>query len=166
MIYWSGTDDGAIEYKVIRPMEKGDVASISYITTHWEMPTHKRREELWEHWAFICECPRCTGPDFSRHIRCTECTNRDSFIPCVYDSKREPTWTCQHCGTLGDSRKEQELLSRLTYIENDLYVTDSLEPLQKLAYEASMSLSPTHYITIQALQTVSDFSAAKARLQE
>ncbi|KAG7358331.1 hypothetical protein IV203_014919 [Nitzschia inconspicua] len=158
--YTSKTPDGVLEYKVIRPIAMGDLACISYIEDLFETPTHKRREILSLTKSFLCECPRCTGPDFCRFIRCTDCNVK--IVPCHYDCQGNASWTCPDCGVQdGMERKEQGFVHRLEHLK-PRRAEEPFRPLQDLVKDATAQLSPSHHVTIQALDMFARLSASKA----
>ena len=68
--YTSKTQDGCLEYKLIRPISDGEMVTFSYLEKLFVTPTHIRREKLMESKSFVCKCQRCIGPDFCRFIHC------------------------------------------------------------------------------------------------
>ena len=164
LTYSSQTDDGALEYKVIRPIGQGEVVTFSYIAGLYNTPTDKRREKLMQSKSFYCECSRCMGPDYCRYVQCTGC--QQSYVPCIYDEHRKPTWTCMVCGIRDDiGPKEKHVVDRLKSLEVRS-ADDDLKPLQDLVKDAANMLSPVHYVTIKALEIVAQLSASKAASQE
>lgn len=162
--YTSKTGDGALEYKVIRPIAEGDLACFSYLDDLFQTPTPKRREILSLTKSFHCECARCLGPDYCRSILCTDCGKR--FLFCRYDSQGTPSWRCRECGLQeGIESKEAAFVRRWKTLEVH-NAEQPLRPLQEFAENASKELSPSHYLTIEALDTITRLSASKAASQD
>jgi hypothetical protein len=104
------------------------------------------------------------GPDFCRFIRRTGCGKL--CIPCIYDSQGKPSWNCPTCGVRDDmGSKEEELIRRAKSLKVRAAEVP-LGPLQDLVEDASKQLSPSHHITIEALDTVAQLGASKAVSQE
>jgi len=189
LAYTSKTHDGALEYQIIRtPIHCGDVLSFSYISKNlYKIPTYKRRYFLQNTKAFFCECERCIGPDYCRVVQCPgaggKCQKR---LACIYHPKTyQPTWACPDCG--GNPERNTELQSRENLLEERLTtlnlqewmtsddkevkegkIHDYFPPtaLQTIAKEASQALSPTHHITITALELLATIYSQQARQQK
>lgn len=168
---------GALEYKLIRPMPTaGSPAAFSYIgggKKLFQTPTHQRRQKLMQTKAFFCRCPRCLAPDNTRSIRCTNC-DEDRFVPCRYNDEAAneenqfniPTWKCTKCEIEYDRDETQE---KETQIEQRLEALVGskdqavVESLQQLVEQSTKILSPVHYLTVQALEALTEKSAQTAK---
>jgi len=89
---WSFSSDGCLQYHAIRPIAPGDMLTFSYIGNGMNMivDTTSRRMRLADLW-FVCQCPRCVGPDLVRKIICPHCRS-PSCCP-VGDSSPAVSWT-------------------------------------------------------------------------
>ncbi|KAG7341425.1 hypothetical protein IV203_023377 [Nitzschia inconspicua] len=96
--YTSKTQDGALEYKVIRPIATGDLTQ--------------------------CKCPDCGVQD-------------------------------------GMERKEEAFIHRLEHL-TPRRAEEPLRPLQDLVEDAALQLSPSHHVTIKALDMLARLGASKA----
>jgi hypothetical protein len=176
-------NQSALEYKLIRTIPKGQPAAFSYIgggRLLYQTPTHKRREKLLQTKSFWCKCARCSGPDYCRSIRCINCEDsQNRFIPCIYidddqdDNQQnrscQPTWTCQYCGVQNAEDmqlQENRLLDRLEALKLLDDPHDNIDQLQSLVQESRKILSPVHHITVQSLETLTQWSASKAKAIE
>ncbi|CAB9502881.1 SET domain [Seminavis robusta] len=174
-------NQGALQYKVIRNIPMGQPAAFSYIgggRVLYQTPTHERREKLWRTKSFVCQCKRCSGPDYCRSVQCNTCTQK-MFVPCIYNNEEndyQPTWTCRReaCGIrnsqdiqlqekLFDDRLQALFQQHQQQTDNETQTDDSaIQALQDLIEESKTSLSPVHHITIQALETLAKWTAANA----
>mgnify|MGYP005855143581 CR=1 FL=1 len=164
--YTSKTPDGALEYKVVRPINSGDPVTFSYLGDIYQTPTEKRRTELQQRYSFLCECCRCTAPDFSRTAKCPGCqryivTHEESKAGCA-----NWVWSCAECGPQKIIQQtEQDLEAQLHRAE----IPNANAPpefLQKVIDVSSRDLSPVHYITITALESLARLYASKASQQQ
>jgi hypothetical protein len=158
--YSSRTSDGKLEYKVIRPINTGDMITFSYITELLETPTHIRRIRLVETKAFLCRCPRCMGPDFSRAVSCSKCRNSDVVL-CTDPKGGSPSWSCSGCGEIDCVEKQ-----RIDTLENK--IKQNLEDwdyqmmrnlsnclpceFEKKVVRTSSELHPHHYLTLRSMK--------------
>jgi hypothetical protein len=112
------TSDGFIEYRVIRPIQNGDVICASLYLDHvLEMPTFFRRMSMLSMMGILCHCQRCYDQDYCRLYQCPHATTTNcvNYIPCTNDMPLFPTpeecidsientenhkWICPHCGIL------------------------------------------------------------------
>ncbi|CAB9527677.1 SET domain [Seminavis robusta] len=161
MTYTSQTDDGALEYKVIRPIAKGEPATFSYIGNLYRTPTPQRRAYLLQTKAFTCHCVRCSKPDYCRYAKCTGGCNTKILVP-----DAQNVWACDQCGVRADiATIERQLADRLEKL-SEAKGDQSPQPLQQIVQESSNSLSKVHYITITALEKLFVLFATKANQQQ
>jgi SET domain len=80
----SQTEDGALEYKVTRPIALGEEATFSYIGNLYQTPMYKRCEQLLNTKSFLCGCSRCSGPDYYRMVQCTGCATGIRYVKPAY----------------------------------------------------------------------------------
>jgi hypothetical protein len=168
--YSSQTTDGCLEYKVIRPIQKGEVVSSSYLSDLFETPTPERREILLHTKSFYCNCDRCLGPDYCRFARCPSC---NSMVPCQYKKdSMNPYWECSSCGDVGDNalRREGEFSVALQSVERTIQYKKNYNAqteyspavLKEFVADCVSELSPTHHLTIKALRLLLNVCTARA----
>jgi hypothetical protein len=156
--YSSKTVDGALEYKVIRPITPGEVVAFTYMDDLYQTPTFERREFLMRTKAFVCQCQRCIGQDYCRMAKCPTCSR---FVACEYQDQ-EAIWCCPSCGICsGIAQKERALLARRARME-PLRAESPVHELHEIVRESSKTLSPVHYITVRANETLARMYASKA----
>jgi hypothetical protein len=156
--YSSKTVDGALEYKVIRPITAGEVVAFTYMPDLYQTPTFERREFLMRTKAFMCQCQRCVGQDYCRMAKCSTCSR---FVACEYQGQEE-IWRCPTCGICsGIAQKERTLLARRARME-PLRAESPVHELNEIVQESSEMLSPVHYITVRANETLARMYASKA----
>jgi hypothetical protein len=172
--YSSRTSDGKLEYKVIRPINTGDMITFSYITELLETPTHIRRIRLIETKEFLCRCPRCMGPDFSRAISCNKCKGGDVVL-CTDPKGGSPSWSCSGCGELDSVEKQ-----RIHTLENEIKQNlDDLDfkmrmdltgclpsEFEKEVIHTSSELHPHHYLTLRSMKMYILLCASQAAEME
>ena len=166
------SEDGALEYKLLRPVKEGELVCFSYIADLLETPTPERRQLLQETKAFRCLCVRCTGPDYCRAMPCPHCL---ATVPCRYHSHSdEAYWECPDCGMLkADAlvRTEREfektidilnrkIEKRKNFLSVDREVTPTL--LRELVDECVTNLGQTHHLTIKGLRLLLTQATANA----
>jgi hypothetical protein len=157
--YSSKTLDGALEYKVIRPITVGEVVTFTYIKDVYQTPTFERRELLLQSKAFMCQCQRCVGQDYCRISKCSTCSR---FVACEYQ-EQEAIWRCPSCGICsGIAQQERDLLARRARME-PIRVESSVNGLHDIVRESSKTLSPVHYITVRANESLARLYASKAQ---
>jgi hypothetical protein len=156
--YSSKTVDGALEYKVIRPITTGEMVAFTYMEDLYQTPTFERREFLMRTKAFMCQCQRCVGQDYCRMSKCSTCSR---FVACEYQ-EQEAIWRCPSCGICsGIAQKERALLARRARME-PICADSPVHELHEIVRESSQTLSPVHYITIRANETLARVYASKA----
>jgi hypothetical protein len=156
--YSSKTVDGALEYKVIRPITVGEVVAFTYMKDLYQTPTFERREYLMQTKAFMCQCQRCVGQDYCRMSKCSTCSR---FVACEYQ-KQESIWRCPSCGICsGIAQKERALLAKRARME-PMRVESPVNELHEIVRESSTTLSPVHYITVRANESLARLYASKA----
>jgi SET domain len=156
--YSSKTDDGYLEYKVIQPIKAGDMVTFSYLDKMWETPTHARRNQLLGTKSFLCQCERCSGPDFCRPLRCQMITCQGAVLVVSRDGKKEE-WECNHCGPVGDTapyrKREVEVKAMLDETEVSMMRNMAMvrpAQLKPLISKAAQKLHPVHYLTLRAME--------------
>ncbi|CAJ1934425.1 unnamed protein product [Cylindrotheca closterium] len=168
------TSNGVIEFILLRPIAKGEIASFSYLTDLLETPTFERRQLLLDTKSFVCQCDRCMGPDYSRCMQCPTCPNEK--IPCYYpyvDEKPfEPMFACSKCGlvdTAAMERTEKLIGEKLDAIDKDMqsitfHTRSSVTPkaLHELVEECQSTLSPVHHMTMRAMRLLFSLSTTLA----
>jgi hypothetical protein len=185
--YNSKTSDGCLEYQVIRPINVGDMITMSYVGELFSSSTIDRRKKLWESKCFFCKCPRRMGPDNCRLSRCPM-ANCMEYVRCTYDvtetqqrieSSSSPgssseVWECPSCGILAAvnassiARKEQKIRSRIERFEETLRRPSGLSAvlpvdIQKLYRSAAKDeLNPVHHLTLKVLQLTAQVCASHA----
>lgn len=121
--YSSTASDGCLEYLLLKgDVRNGDEVTFSYLSDVLETETPERRRLLWQTKAFVCECPRCVGPDYTRCLPCPSCRRP---VPCRYHHVRrdgegpiatrrraednddawdawDVLWECDGCGETAD----------------------------------------------------------------
>jgi hypothetical protein len=156
--YSSKTVDGALEYKVIRPITAGEVVAFTYMDDLYQTPTFERREFLMRTKAFMCQCQRCEGQDYCRMAKCPTCSR---FVACEYQ-EQEAIWCCPSCGICsGIAEKERALLARRARME-PIRADSPVHELHEIVRESSKTLSPVHFITVRANETLARMYASKA----
>ncbi|OEU17854.1 hypothetical protein FRACYDRAFT_238282 [Fragilariopsis cylindrus CCMP1102] len=160
VIYSSRTSDGKLEYRVIRPINTGDMIRFSYIDELLETPTHIRRITLIKTKQFICRCSRCMGPDFSRAISCNKCRS-GGVVFCTDNKGGSPSWSCSGCGEL-DSTEKQRIAAMENEIKQNLdfwdyKMTTNLSnclpgEFEKTVIRISSELHPHHYLTLRSMK--------------
>ncbi len=169
------SNDGALEYKLLRPIVQGEMVCFSYLSDLLETPTHERRQLLMETKSFRCCCERCLSPDYCRCMPCTSCTER---VPCQYvDITEEVYWECHNCGMLESEPLavvERQMSTTLDVINRKIEHRmdfDTLDTecspsiLRELVNECQDQLSETHYLTIKALRLLFTSVTALAYVQ-
>ncbi|CAB9512354.1 SET domain [Seminavis robusta] len=171
--------DGCVEYTVTKPIQKGDIVSVTYLTDLFETPTPERRQILFDTKHFWCECDRCNGPDYCRFLPCPECSK---FIACVYaqNSSDHPLWKCPTCDLDSDDNDhlivlERQMEQTLTMMERSVQkettnfnrIPEEVTPadLKEVVQECSEKLSPTHYLTMKALRLLVTVCTCSAYVQ-
>jgi len=160
--YTSKTQDGCLEYKLIRPIAEGDLVTFSYLDKLFVTPTHLRREKLLLSKSFICKCQRCVGPDFCRLLHCPT-TGCEEFMACTNlgDASSNTTWTCPSCGDIdeesvsGQTAKEDTIERELKSLKMQAMFglsRGSISTVKALVAKASGQLSPVHYLTLMATE--------------
>ncbi|OEU06873.1 hypothetical protein FRACYDRAFT_252779 [Fragilariopsis cylindrus CCMP1102] len=161
--YSSRTSDGKLEYRVIRPVNTGDMITFSYIDELLETPTHIRRTTLIKSKEFLCRCPRCKGPDFSRAISCNTCRSSGvkealpvGLVVVVGELDR--------VGELRIAAMENEIKQNLD--DWDYRMTTNLSSCFPVQFEkvvrTSSELHPHHYLTLQAMKMYVRLCASQA----
>jgi SET domain len=174
--YSSKTQDGCLEYKVIRTIKKGETVSFSYIEKLFTTPTYLRRAALIASKEFYCKCERCMGPDFSRIHSCP-IKGCNGVVLCTQSSDLEDdaTWACSKCGTLSKYfvseliTKEDSVRTRLTRnMSKAAQGVERLPPfeVQNLVDFASSTLTSRHFLTLQCLDDQARMCASHAVLVE
>lgn len=166
------SEDGALEYKLLRPIAEGDLVCFSYLSDLLETPTNERRQLLMETKSFWCSCERCNGPDYCRCMPCPTCSTK---VPCRYpDQSDEAYWECSKCGMLepdiltGVERQMGKTLDminrtieqRKNFDKNNSEYSPSA--IQELISECQVELSETHHLTIKALRLLFTTATAHA----
>ena len=127
--YSSTSPDGFMEYHLLRPIQAGEQVTFSYLADLYETPTNERRHLLQNTKSFICQCPRCLAPDYSRCIQCPTCSDTNNYVPCQYNNISDnnyddPYWECFNgCGVIETShmlQTEQVMSNLLRTIESDI----------------------------------------------
>jgi SET domain len=133
------TSDGYLEFRVIRPIQMGDMICCSYVKEPFIMPTWLRRATLLRTQDIVCTCVRCMAPDYSRMRKCVKtshCCNH--YIPCTFDyqvttatrinasqiiefagnniNEAHHKYVCSKCGILDN--KGKAFFEELMYIED------------------------------------------------
>ena len=170
--YSSNSVDGCLEYKLLRPIQKGELACFSYLSDLFETPTSERRQLLMETKSFWCRCERCMGPDYCRAQKCNTCSK---LIPCQYTTNEHcsPYWECPDCGLLEtfpylhserELEKALQLVDRATEQMNGFNKRTqySVTTLQEMVRDCITSLSSTHYLTIKALRILVKVATSNA----
>jgi hypothetical protein len=165
--YTSKTQDGKLEYKVIRAIHTGDMVTFSYLDKLYETPTFIRREKLHHSKAFLCECNRCMGPDFSRQFSCVTCNKQ---VTCATDDSGKECWSCTECGRLENvsstyEKKEMIAKQQVEEIEHQMMMDITRVPTHNakpLIDNVSRSLSPLHFLTLQAMELYTRLCASHA----
>lgn len=170
--YTSKTQDGCLEYKLIRPMEEGELVTFSYLEKLFVTPTHLRREQLLQTKSFVCKCKRCIGPDYCRLLHCPT-TGCEEFMTCIDsgDVASTITWQCSECGLIdkegADSqmRKEIDIEQELGSLKMQAMFglsRGSISSVKALVAKASTQLSPVHYLTLRAMEHCTTLCASLA----
>jgi len=177
----------AVDYVLLKPVKRGDILSISYLTDLLETPTNERRKLLQETKSFVCACDRCQGPDY---LRCLPCPTCSTLVPCQYavttdddgdannqSSSHQEFWECSQCGMLDPEPfvvLENSYARLLKSIQKDVErkqtritrISDySPSVLEELVTECEKELSPTHHLTMLALRLWFTASTAAGYLQ-
>jgi hypothetical protein len=156
--YLSKTVDGALEYKVIRPITMGEVVAFTYMEDLYQTPTFERREFLMRTKAFMCQCQRCEGQDYCRMAKCPTCSR---VVVCEYQDQ-EAIWCCPSCGIYSRiAQKERALLTRRARME-PIRADSPVHELHEIVRDSCNTLSPVHYITVRANETLARMYASKA----
>eukprot|EP00933_Yihiella_yeosuensis_P036620 TRINITY_DN3038_c3_g5_i1.p1 TRINITY_DN3038_c3_g5~~TRINITY_DN3038_c3_g5_i1.p1 ORF type:complete len:494 (-),score=70.31 TRINITY_DN3038_c3_g5_i1:109-1590(-) len=105
---WAFNERGELRYQAIRPIKPGELFTFSYVGNGMNLvvSTIERRKRLSQLW-FLCQCSRCSSPDFARQLRCPRCTESrcmpsygkqdvDPSCPSTEVSDA-PTWRCAAC---------------------------------------------------------------------
>mmetsp|Transcript_36126 Transcript_36126/g.59473 ORF Transcript_36126/g.59473 Transcript_36126/m.59473 type:complete len:474 (-) Transcript_36126:31-1452(-) len=93
---WSFSHDGCLQYHAVRPIAAGELFSFSYIGNGMNMvaDTLTRRRRLSNLW-FVCQCPRCMGPDLCRQMVCPKC-GAPKCMPAGEDCEATALeWSCE-----------------------------------------------------------------------
>mmetsp|Transcript_8801 Transcript_8801/g.15950 ORF Transcript_8801/g.15950 Transcript_8801/m.15950 type:complete len:484 (+) Transcript_8801:1385-2836(+) len=169
--YTSKTQDGCLEYKLIRPIPDGEMVTFSYLDKLFVTPTHIRREKLLKSKSFLCKCQRCIGPDFCRLIHCPTSGCNDCMA-CVDPGDGGVTrWSCPNCGELDQNQvltqtqKEKAIQDELNALKMQAMFgvsRGSITTAKALAKKASVQLSPVHYLVISATEHCATLCASLA----
>jgi hypothetical protein len=174
------TEDGCIEYKVIRPLKKGDLVEFAYIGNIFvtPMPNH-HKTLLWQSTSLFCQCACYLEPNHSRVIVCprSKCTGQalcGTYIVTIAEqwnsinASMPETYVdylrCQTCGILGEDLLER----KLRFSSKSLELRDSSgnnilpSELLKLCNTASCELSPMHYMVFKILLLTTKVCASHA----
>ena len=179
--YSSQTEDGCVEYSLLKPIQRGEVVSFSYLSDLFETPTNERRQLLWQTKSFLCQCERCMGPDYCRYVHCPHCIGDSPIkgkritIACEYNIENdlEAHWQCPSC--------RDDITSKILSVERSLNTTlqvmertikkqknfnkasgYSPNVLRELIEDCSIKLSPVHHLTIKALRLLVTISTTNA----
>eukprot|EP00980_Cylindrotheca_fusiformis_P006372 scaffold1356_cov123-Cylindrotheca_fusiformis.AAC.53 len=168
------TRGDCIEFILLRPIAKGELATFSYLTDLLETPTYERRQLLLDTKSFVCMCDRCLGPDYCRCIKCPGCP--EEKIPCYYpypeDKPFEPLWACPNCNLVDSAvmeQKERSMDRTLDVVSQGVQSINfqnrskfSPSMLHELVQECQGTLSPVHYLTIKSLSLLFSVSTSLA----
>ena len=153
--------------------------SFSYLSDLFETPTFERRKLLFSTKSFLCECPRCRGPDYCRCVRCPSCQTH--VIPCRYRREKTavtgkaatvstgmPYWDCPSCGSAGDDsnvidgtnnldivilRTERELETIIRVVERTI--------LTKSAFKNQKETNTTPSLLSELIQECSSLNSSR-----
>jgi len=120
--YSSKTPDGKMEYKCIRPIQRGEMIHFSYLDDIFETATKFRRAKLQTIRDFLCRCSRCELPDDIRRVHCPNCTS--GWAMCISSRYQNEVWICQDCGELNSrsvdvvKQKEMEWTAKLISVQS------------------------------------------------
>jgi len=170
--YTSKTADGCLEYKVLAPIQEGDMITFAYIDNNPSVPTHLRRQELMDTKVFFCECLLCTGMDYARLHPCPTgaCPGKVSCVQPTENSN--PQWSCTECGAVSDDivrqlkQNELQIQNKLsTLLMKARMSLSSVHPsiATALVEEATRVLSNTHFLTLQVKSECSRLCASHAQ---
>lgn len=170
--YSSRTTDGKLEYKVIRPIQMGEMATFSYLEKLYQTPTHIRRAQLFQSKSFICKCNRCMSPDNARQIRCVN-KGCSKLMKCTHDGSENaiPAWICDSCGLMpSDTHRQveekekslQQLIEqRETQIASNCMAVPSSQ-FYSLVEICQKSSGPLHFLSLRSMEIYSRVCASQA----
>ena len=176
--YSSKNSNGSLVYYAIRPIKEGDIISFSYLNLFGN-PTHRRRKALIATKDFFCTCTKCSDPDLMNGFPCSKAAvtaKMQKKCPgiafcCQTSDLSTSQWTCSLCGDHSEPQVQAEGLVQARFDEiKALAESGELSPslckrLDALITEAVNSLlSPTHYLVVEMLFTLSRFHASGAAI--
>jgi hypothetical protein len=168
------TRNDQIEFKLLRPIAKGELATFSYLTDVLETPSYERRQLLLDTKSFVCQCDRCMGPDYCRCMQCPTCLEEQALCYYPYPDERpfEPLWACKNCGMVDTAvmeQKERAMDKALSKISQGLESIGfqnrsqySPTMLRELVKECQTTLSPVHHLSIKSLSLLFSLSTSLA----
>eukprot|EP00747_Dinoflagellata_sp_TGD_P026270 gnl/TRDRNA2_/TRDRNA2_131802_c1_seq1.p1 gnl/TRDRNA2_/TRDRNA2_131802_c1~~gnl/TRDRNA2_/TRDRNA2_131802_c1_seq1.p1 ORF type:complete len:349 (-),score=37.16 gnl/TRDRNA2_/TRDRNA2_131802_c1_seq1:17-1063(-) len=161
------TETGKLQYRVFRPISKGEQITINYIAGFY-LPIEQRRSALLRTKLFVCCCARCSVADDCRTIRChRDCSG--SIRPLHgNDTQRPPRWLCSSCGEIPEADLKTRLEAEARFANQVGHYKKSLRLETKSLYEfdpdifvqlardVSDTLSPTHFLNVQVFDLLYD----------
>ena len=106
----------------LRPIAAGEALSINYLGDDAAIGAPMRQALIQVKWAFLCACPRCSGPDLCRAIPCLRCHPRPLeaalprggiayMVPHPSHDGAQPSfeWSCRTCEQTWSDRQVQTL---------------------------------------------------------
>jgi hypothetical protein len=158
-----------LRYFAITDISEGDLITFSYLGADdlFLLPRAKRREKLLSTKYFLCRCSRCSNIDDNRGFRCPG--------TCTVAHKRDTDglYFCQSCEktyTEDVFRKHirweesvsAKLANLMTGIRAGQPYASGPEGLQNFVSQSKLNLSPTHFLVLESLQALIQFSAGQA----
>ena len=105
-------DDFGLELRATVDIAEGEEISTRYICFNTEQPTRSLR--LWDHWAFVCRCSRCSDPteleSFNSGVKCFGSTSCVGYL--LPTDPGATNWTCGVCGFGVGRAKIYEVVER------------------------------------------------------
>lgn len=174
LMYTSKRVKNSMSYFALKDIKAGDMLTFNYILeSDTVRPTPGRRLKLRESKDFNCCCSKCTGPDFSRGMKCSAQGCRDGIQLCTYHNNgievSDERWLCNRCGsTASPSATEAAAVIKFRRFAAAFSKARPDLPLQleKLMEENLRVLSPTHYIMCESYMMLSTLHASSAAVYE
>jgi len=159
VFHTSQTNDGALEYKAIRPIKAGEPISFSYLTGEYETATDD---------SSTCSAPRpfdVAANDAAVQIRTGSafCPVCEIIRPCAPDAPEE-SWACPECGVQERVTRAEALLVATYQNSREKRAEAPTSPHYTLIREVNQQLSHVHWIGIRSWKELTTLYASKSAL--
>ncbi len=161
-----------IRFMAAKPIAKGEMLTISYISDFLSTPTAARQKDLFASKNFICMCESCIGPDICRPLKCIAPECRGIVLRTELEeggiNKGKP-WKCNTCVLRFSDDEMKTQLDLERQLERDKALMEvylntgkckSPSQIEDLIRQ-SQKLAPTHHLVIYFLERLSKWYASQ-----